>query len=250
MTIYDHVSAPAPRFLLRLALISELLDRCPVPRRYAEIGPGRGDLALHLADHWPDAEGLLLDFSAAAAASLKQRIGSRAHLTVHHGDLADGLPGAALDLVVACEVFEHVADDHGAFERIASALAPQGRLLLSVPAFMRKWQQADAAAGHVRRYERAELTDKLTGAGMAIEAFWCYGFPLINLLYPLRQLYYKRPLGADARSATEASGMERGFIARLPVGPMRLLLAPFVWAQRQTLERDWGDGFLVLARRR
>lgn len=247
--IWAQVTAPAPRFLLRLDLIDDLLSRVSLVRRFAEVGPGRGDLALHLSDRWPDAEGWLLDFAESTIATLQQRLAGRPQLQAQCTDFVQQFPGRPFDLVVACEVLEHIEDDAAALNAIAGALVPGGWLLLSVPAFMRKWQRADEAGGHMRRYEYAELKDKLATAGFGIETFWCYGFPLIPMLYPLRHLYYGARLHRDARAATEASGVERGFIAHLPVLPMWLALRPFAWLQRLTLERDWGDGFLVLARR-
>jgi len=53
--------------------------------------------------------------------------------------------------------------------RLRSRLAPQGRVVLIVPALHRLYGRTDRAIGHRRRYERQELRDKLEAAGLTVE---------------------------------------------------------------------------------
>lgn len=87
-------------------------------------------------------------------------------LTVLRAD-ATRLPFAddSLGLVVAFDVLEHIGDDHRAASEILRCLRPGGRLLAAVPADMRLWSSHDVAVGHVRRYERAELTSLARDCG-------------------------------------------------------------------------------------
>ena len=50
VSILDTLVTPAPRYLMRLALIEQLVARLPTNiRSFLEIGPGMGDLSLYLA---------------------------------------------------------------------------------------------------------------------------------------------------------------------------------------------------------
>jgi len=253
VSIFDDLAAPAPRFLMRLALLSELIDLLPSPiGRFLEIGPGLGDVSHYLARRYPSARGELMDISPDCTALLRQRFDSDERLAVLDGDFRELPDAGQYDLIIACEVFEHLEDDATAFAGVNRLLSTGGHFLFSVPAFMRKWQNADEFAGHYRRYERAELAEKFTRAGFAIERLWCFGFPITELTYPLRQWYYRprrsdRPI--DKHEATQRSGIERTFVRRFRHLPWPIILSPFFAAQRLVRNRDIGDGFLVLARK-
>ena len=56
--------APAPRLLMRLALMPKLLDTIPADiSNILEIGPGMGDLSCYLTQNFPLAHELLIDIS-------------------------------------------------------------------------------------------------------------------------------------------------------------------------------------------
>ena len=80
------------------------------------------------------------------------------------------------------EVLEHIDDDVAMLENVHGLLADNGCLVITVPAHMALWTPWDAVAGHVRRYERAELLDKLARAGFAPERVRTWGFPFTGWL--------------------------------------------------------------------
>lgn len=252
-TIFDDLAAPAPRFLMRLALLRELIELLPSPvNRFLEIGPGLGDVSQYLARRFPTARGQLMDISPDCTALLRERFMSNDRLVICDGDFHQ-LPGTGqYDLIIACEVFEHLENDDAAFASVNRLLSAGGHFLFSVPAFKRKWQNADVFAGHYRRYERDELAAKFTQHGFTIERLWCFGFPVTELTYPLRQWYYRprrndRPM--DKREATQRSGIERSFVRKFRRVPWATILSPFFATQRLVRDRDIGDGFLALARK-
>ncbi len=79
------------------------------------------------------------------------------------------LAPAALDLVVAFDVLEHIEDDASAAKAIFETLRPGGTFLVAVPADPKLWSDHDVAVSHVRRYTRPELLDVLITAGFVIE---------------------------------------------------------------------------------
>jgi SAM-dependent methyltransferase len=81
----------------------------------------------------------------------------------------------AFDLVVASEVLEHLGNDRKALERLSRLLAPNGKLIVSVPAGERT--RFDHAIGHLRHYTEAQLAEKLCEAGFRVERVFAWGFP-------------------------------------------------------------------------
>lgn len=161
--------------------------------------------------------------------------------------------------LIALEVLEHIDDDLGALRAWTDWLVPEGTMLISVPAHTRRWGPADEWAGHVRRYERAELEQKLAACGLKIEALECYGFPLGNLLDVFSRRAYqdgiiRRADGTPDRAANnDRSGIDRAGAARayrlLATMPGRLSLRAAFWLQNRFLTSELGTGFIVTARK-
>ncbi|OGI51618.1 MAG: hypothetical protein A3A87_09980 [Candidatus Muproteobacteria bacterium RIFCSPLOWO2_01_FULL_60_18] len=253
VSILDTLVTPAPRYLMRLALIEQLVARLPTNiRSFLEIGPGMGDLSLYLGRRFPEANGILLDFSSDCIDILRLRTAHNPRLQLRTGDFMTMSHEERHDLIVACEVFEHINDDVTAFRIVSELLCPGGYFIFSAPAFMRKWQRADEYAGHYRRYERVELIEKFTASGFRIDALWCFGFPITQLLYPARQLYYglsRCGQHLSKEDATKRSGIERPLIGRNRARLLANLLRPFYFLQNRVKNTDLGDGFLVLAQK-
>lgn len=102
--------------------------------------------------------------------------------------------GAEFDTVVYVNVLEHIEDDRDELRLMHRALRPGGRICVFVPALRSLMSSHDRAIGHVRRYERDELRDKVRDAGFAIERLhffdslgtlaWWLGMRVLEL--PLR----------------------------------------------------------------
>lgn len=61
------------------------------------------------------------------------------------------------DLILLCDVLEHVKDDKKTLEVIKSKLKTGGFLFLTVPAHQWLWSYADIASHHFRRYSKNTL---------------------------------------------------------------------------------------------
>lgn len=83
-------------------------------------------------------------------------------------------PDATFDLVMATDVWEHIEDDRAVAAETARVLRPGGRVLVAVPCSMRLWSGHDVALGHVRRYERAQLSALVRGAGLVVDDLWSW----------------------------------------------------------------------------
>jgi SAM-dependent methyltransferase len=263
---------PAPRYALRRARLLALAAGLG-GGRLLEIGPGSGALLTDLAN---------LGFTCDALESSEEafRLASTLNAgqpAVHLRRAPDPAWSGIFDVVVACEVLEHIEDDRAALAEWRAWLRPGGHLILSVPAHARRWSATDVWAGHFRRYEKDGLRTLLESAGFTVEELECYGFPLSNLVEPLRAGSHARalrrksaltpgpspssphtPAGRGETSdtmlaATAQSGVARGLEARLwPLQaglPGRLLFRAAFRLQTIFRHRDLGTGYLVLARR-
>jgi SAM-dependent methyltransferase len=241
---------PAPRYALRrdrLLALAGRLDR----GRLLEVGPGAGALLADLQ---------ALGFSCEALETSEEALRLAGQLNpgmrIARAPAADWTE--AFDALVACEVLEHIEDDLAALEEWRGWLRPGGHLILSVPAHARRWSATDVWAGHFRRYEKDDLRRLLEQAGFAVVELECYGFPLSNLVEPLRAWSHRRALrrrpASGLEEATAQSGVERGLEARLwPLqagAPGRLLFRAAFRLQEAFRHRDLGTGYLVVARRK
>jgi SAM-dependent methyltransferase len=134
-------------------------------RSLFEVGCGTGFVLAGIAKAFP---ALRLAASEAASAGLEH-----AAARVPRADLmqmdARRIPFVdEFDVVGAFDVIEHVEEDRAVLAQLAAATAPGGGVLLTVPQHPFLWSEYDVRAGHVRRYRRRELRDKVVEAGLQI----------------------------------------------------------------------------------
>jgi SAM-dependent methyltransferase len=236
--------------LNRQWLTLRLIDSLHV-ERFFEAGFGAGDLLIALAERGMRGRGI--ELSDAVVEACRRRIETRGlsdRLEVERADLLSIPEEAAYDLAIAFEVLEHIEDDRAALAVLRRMLRPGGHLLLSVPAHMKLWGASDVWAGHVRRYERADLLEELDAGGFAVRRFLSLGFPLMRASRGIRNLIYRgdvRP--GEAAERTMASGVERPPLGRR----LRFLIPAISWLdhqlQRPFVGTDLGEEYFVLARR-
>ncbi|RIL07582.1 MAG: glycosyl transferase [Proteobacteria bacterium] len=142
-----------------------------VSGRVLEIGSGTGGISRNLLG----AKRLVVTDTRADYRDMLARMFSNyEHVAVRPltlGEPAPELAGERFDTVVCANVLEHVEDDVAALRQIHDLLAPGGRLVLVVPMLRALYGEMDRAIHHHRRYERAEIEEKLAKAGFALEEF-------------------------------------------------------------------------------
>ena len=131
--------------------------------RLIDIGGGAGGVTATVG--WPADRLLVLDGSPRLAATALHRHGAPAVAArVDQVPAADGSFGVALLL----DVIEHLDDPVATLCEARRILAPNGLLVVNVPAHPRLWSGADEALGHIRRYTRPLLAEHLAAAGFEL----------------------------------------------------------------------------------
>ncbi len=170
---------PMTRNRYRLAL--RWLDLAPDSHdRMLDVGAGTGAFMAQALKRAPALALFGAEFSQAAIQlahpAVRERI-APCDLQATHA-----LPwGGNFHTVTCMEVLEHLPDDALALAHIANALAPGGRLLVTVPAWEARWGPQDVAARHVRRYEPEVLRERLEQAGLKVARVRCWGGPFAHL---------------------------------------------------------------------
>lgn len=244
---------PPIRYLLRRQRILSLLESLP-RGRLLEVGCGGGALLCDLTRMGYSVHGLETSPAALRLATKLAGASASPHqVTAQPGEAWNG----SFDCVCAFDVLEHIEDDAQALAQWVRWMAPDGKLLLSVPAHRSRWGAGDVWAGHFRRYDRRDLLALAEAAGLAVERLECYGFPLANLTELLGNVAYRRMIAARANTSKAESTAESGIdrrsysrVAKLMFSlPGRAALSVAGVAQSLTLRTDWGSGYLLLAHR-
>jgi SAM-dependent methyltransferase len=170
-------------------------------RRIVEVGAGVGTFSRLLLDESGPDRLVLVEPADNLAPLLRRRFDGDRRVEVVHGYLEEVPPDVGADAIVAVNVLEHVADERAFLHAAARALAPDGFLLVLVPAGPWLFGALDEEFGHVRRYTRATLEQALDATGFRPRAIRYQNFPGIMAWFLLGRVLRRRtlPPGAVAR---------------------------------------------------
>lgn len=184
----------------------------PPDARILEIGAGTGG---NIA--------MLSEFGTVTAVEMNELARGIAKEKTGRTFLDGSLPGripvepGTFDLVCLFDVLEHVAEDEASLVTIRSLLAPNGRVLLTVPAHQWLWSAHDVGLHHQRRYSRDLLRSRILGAGFALDKLTFINatlFPLAVLARMADRLRNpEKPLGHATPPALLNAAMKQIFSA-------------------------------------
>jgi SAM-dependent methyltransferase len=86
------------------------------------------------------------------------------------------------DLIFLFDVLEHIKEEAPFLEAIKFHLAPQGKIVVNVPAGQWAYSSYDVAVGHVRRYSIAGLQASVEPLGLRVQSWSYWGLPLVPTL--------------------------------------------------------------------
>ena len=228
-TLWEEISAVEDRhwwFTARRSIILHLVSQLAPPgASVLDMGCGTGFTLEALAERF-DAWGLEPD--PAVRARTRELVRDR----VLPGNTHDrsALAGRRFDVVLLLDVLEHVEDDRAELGAALGALAPDGKLVITVPTDPGLWSDHDERNGHHRRYTETSLRDLLDAADLSPTL--CTHFNA--RLYPLARLHRRR----GPSSSTEL---------RVPPAPVNALFRHIFAGERSHLARGYRRGLSLVA---
>lgn len=95
------------------------------------------------------------------------------------------------DLVMLFDVLEHIEDELQFLADLKSCMLPDGKIIITVPAYQKLFSDHDRFLKHFRRYSRNQLNSVLQKAGLEVQ---CSGYIFCSLLpFRLLQKIFRTP---------------------------------------------------------
>jgi len=207
----------------------------PSPEAVLEIGCGAGGTLARIRDAFPDAALAASDIYPEALPYAAERVPGAMIVQTD----ATAIPfEERFDVVVACDVIEHIERDDLALSQMYRAVRPGGGIVLTVPQDPRLWSAWDELGHHQRRYTRDELMQKVRAAGFTVERV----LSMSSLIYPLMRL-------TRARAQTHCTPADELLISR----PVNFVLNGVMNVERLLLRNGidfpFGGSLLLVGRR-
>jgi SAM-dependent methyltransferase len=211
-------------YVARRRILADLIAReaeLPENARILEVGCGTGH-NFEMLKAFGRLDALEVDGEARALSS--KRLGH----TVGDAPLPEltGVPDRTYDLIALLDVLEHVDDRTESLRSMAAKLTPNGRILVTVPAYQWMWSAHDLAHHHKLRYSKRALRRDAEAAGLRVRKIGYFNsllFPLAAAVRIAGKIVGKsssddklppKPLNALFRWAF---GLERHLVGRVPL---------------------------------
>lgn len=205
-------------------LVTKLLQKhCPAPGKLAEGGIGSGRNLIQFQQMGYDVCGFDLMPESV------EHVRSRGIENVHVHDLGNPWPveDASLKAVALLDVLEHVKHPVTVLQHVHRALADDGAVIITVPAYPWLFSRWDEQLGHFRRYTSREFRSQATAAGFRVSWLnhWnSFTLPAAMAVRGVEKVFPKRtqpdfPHVSDFtnKALLGAAAAERWCMGKLPV---------------------------------
>lgn len=207
-------------FVTRKEIVLETIDRYSnknADAKVLDIGCGSGVMLTALEEL---GQTFGMDMSDDAINFSKEIFSGR----VEKGFLPDQVPyeESFFDLITALDVIEHIDQDVESLQAIRLRLVPDGKAIITVPAYMFLWSKFDEINEHKRRYTLTELNTKLIQAGFTVEKISYYNTLLFPVVFAVRLL--NNVLQRDGTSDIDMPSLPLNFVLEKIFGIEKYLL--------------------------
>jgi SAM-dependent methyltransferase len=210
-------------FVGRRAVLKDLISAFKLPplANILEVGVGTGG-NLQMLGEFGTVKGMELNPIAREIATRK----TQGRIEVRPGRCPDDIAFTddRFNLICMFDVLEHVEEDVETLAALRRSLTPDGRLLLTVPAFPWLWSGHDDFLHHKRRYTARDLASKIAAAGLRLERISYFN----TLLFPL---------GVLARALNRLTSGKVASDAAVPVAHVNFILRHIFSLEKSLLKR-------------
>jgi SAM-dependent methyltransferase len=179
-------------FVARRQIITDLLYQfCSLPCKILEVGCGTGG-NLTMLRQFGELKAFEMDPSALEMAHQK----GVNDVTLTLGVCPDYIPyeGEQFDLICLFDVLEHIKEDQKTLVQLKKYLKPQGKIIITVPAYSWLFGPHDQLLQHHRRYSLAGLKKVIHHSGLKIQKisyFNTFLFPIAVINRLIEQFLYR-----------------------------------------------------------
>ena len=159
-----------PWELSRTRSILRILERMPMEGNVLDIGCGDSYFDRRFAERFPSVQVYGVDIN------LQKELHD---CNVHAVNSLEYLPKCKFNYILMMDVLEHIEDDAAYLTDILKYLAPNGKVIITVPAFMKLYSLHDRELRHYRRYEHQSLLRVIEKSGLVEERWSYFYFSLI-----------------------------------------------------------------------
>lgn len=246
---------PMPRYLMRKHAIEKIIKK--IQKDYGrknlkllEIGYGAGDIFNLYVSLGIEAYGYDFSEKAYQTAMLQPEV-KEGKVKLFNG--WDEIPINEFDIVVACEVLEHIEEDKTELEKWIKYLKinEKAAIIISVPAHQNRWDNNDIVSGHYRRYETNSLENLFRSCKLRINKLYTYDFPSNLILDPIRSRRLEENAKSDItkEQRTKNSGVEREESRLIRFLANKQFWRPIIKFQELFYNTDLGSAYILYANR-
>jgi len=145
------------------------------------------------------------------------------------------------DVVISCDVLEHLDDDGAAARELFRVVVPGGGIIVTVPQHRWLWSAIDTVSRHRRRYQRRQLIRLLEQSGFVVERVTSFMTALLPLFMLSRATRGPRPPALYAQAELRINGLANRLLEKA--------LDPERWMIRSGLSLPVGSSLLAVGRR-
>ncbi|BAW31990.1 MAG TPA: class I SAM-dependent methyltransferase [Methanothermobacter sp.] len=232
-------------------LIDNLLDEIENEndKRALDLGCGYGYYTVDLLQRGYEVDAVdISDHSIEMTRNKIEEMKNHPKVEIHNINALDFESKKKYDLIICFEMLEHLHEVLKLLKLINTWLKDGGILLISVPHNENLWNIRDEQAGHLRRYSKDEIKEKLKKANLEPIKILCYGFPLIRLFLgtylKIQEMMMNRAKEGQTREKARTS----------PLSRMKKISAPILKVlfkfDNLFINGDRGFGLVVMAQKK
>lgn len=132
-------------------------------------------------------------------------------------------------LILATDIIEHINDDLAGMMEMKRVIAPDGSILVSVPAFQFLWGIQDEVSHHKKRYTKNQLEKLINSSGLICQEIFYFNyilfFPILFIRIGLK--LFKIKIKSENQINTKIINFILKLIFLLDIKTARYLKLPF-----------------------